>query len=327
MPRRPVSRRSAPGARGPLGQVGEVRRRVGERVRLRGPPRRSSTTAYAPLTPVAAYSRRPTSTRPASTTQAAAVRERGLRDAGDDLAAQALPVERALAGDHEVGARPPARRGRRPRAPSRCPARGRRRGAAARSPARRPRRHPARRPGPCRRASADAAAKCSSDALELHDRAVVGALLRPEAVASRRAGRAAGCRRRRRATSSTPATRGSRAARGRPTATPRSAAPPRRAARSTSLPSASSRWRRARRASRRRRRWSPSRRARRRRGRARRRPPPRRSSPTPYVVVAPGIARSTGTRCRPQACARLDVRRAARPRSTDRAAPARRADR
>ena len=60
--------------------------------------------AYADSMPLAFISRRPTSTRPASTMHGTPYGSQAAATPVHDLAAQALPVERALAGDHQPGA-------------------------------------------------------------------------------------------------------------------------------------------------------------------------------------------------------------------------------
>ncbi len=98
--------------------------------------------------PAFASSRRPTSTRPARTTTGRPVFLGRPRDPGDGLAPQRLPVEGALAGEHQIDRRrPPGQPGRLDASwPRRRPAR--RRAAAGRTPGRRPRPH---RAGPHRR--------------------------------------------------------------------------------------------------------------------------------------------------------------------------------
>ena len=80
--------------------VGEARRGLGERG---GDLVGRSATAYTPERPAVIASRRPTSDRPGTAMTGTPTRARPPRRRRRRPAAQGLPVERALAGDDEVG--------------------------------------------------------------------------------------------------------------------------------------------------------------------------------------------------------------------------------
>ncbi len=222
------------------------------------PDRRSDPrSVYASVIPAAAHSRRPADDCPASTTHGHAPVAGGVRDPGDHLAAQRLGVERALAGDDQVGlvqrrvqrsasrtspmperSSPPSARIAAPSPPA-APAPGRAARSAGMSAGSR-----TSTPGERARARRPASARPPG--------------WRPSAgrtPRTRRRCRSAGCRRRWRRSGVRP--RG--VTRPSDLGAPRKAPPPPRPAACRPRPRAP---RRARRAGRRRRRWSPSRRAR-----------------------------------------------------------------
>ena len=162
------------------------------------------------MTPAAAASRRPV-LDPAGQHHAGQAASRAPSGhPGDHLAAQRLVVERALAGDHQVGRVERGVQPDQPRGPGRCRTRTGRRGEQrGAEPAGRAGAGQRRQPG---RAARQVALQHAGEALQrgVQQQHVLpgGALLRAVHVAARRAGRSAGCPRRSRRPGATPRSRG-----------------------------------------------------------------------------------------------------------------------
>ena len=284
-----------PGARRPLRQRGQAARRVARSARS-SPTR--STMEYADSTPSARISREPTRTCPASAMHGRSASAATAATPYGTLPRAGGEVERALAGDHQVGARGPGRPARRPRRPRRARASR----VAPSSSSAKPR--PAGGAGALR--GGDACRSRPRAARAARRPPAAGPRARPSAGRtrwSRRAARAAGCRRRWPRPARRRRRRSRAAARSTASTSPRPAAPPVSGRPGGGGPERGEQ-------ARRRRRWCPSRRGRRRRG-ARRRPcRARRARPRPYVVARSGALGRSG-QMQPAGLRALDVRRAA----------------